>query len=137
MSDPINVKSIVAFLKNYTLGQLAPIQRTDEARIMPFANLYKKTTSRRTVDRVSIEEIPSKLFESKVIDSKKSTIVLFYSSQCAFCTIMSHYMLSLSHSLADFPYIEFFRIDGDKNDLPEKYIQPDVFPALVIYPVDR
>lgn len=137
MNDPINVKSIVAFLKNYTLDQLSPIQRTEEARPMPFAHLYKKSSSHRTNDRVTIEEIPSKLFESRLIGSKKSIVVLFYSSHCAFCTIMSHYLLSLSHLLADFPHIEFLRIDGDKNDLPEKFVSPDAFPSLVIYPVDR
>lgn len=136
MTDPISVKSIVAFIKNYTLGQLTSVQRTEEAKTMPFANLYKPKP-RRASEQVVIEEISSRVFESRVIDSKRTVVVLFHSSQCAFCAIMSHYLLSLSHMLIDFPHIEFLRIDGDKNDLPEKHLAPDGFPALVIYPVDR
>lgn len=64
--------------------------------------------------------------------SFQAVAVLFSSSQCAFCTIFSSVLLTISRILSDADYLEFARIDSDKNDLPWQYTMETV-PAFIIF----
>ena len=85
---------------------------------------------------VVIKEINSEKFDESIVNSNKvklerllkidvkinfvcfqTSVVLFFSANCAFCSMMTHAVLTTSRILENLPNIEFFRIDGDKNDL--------------------
>lgn len=46
----------------------------------------------------------------------QTSVVLFTSTNCAFCSLMSHSLLTSSRIL-DTMNIDFLRLDGDQNDL--------------------
>lgn len=49
---------------------------------------------------------------------------------------MTQSLLMSSKILSDFIYLDFVRINSDKNDLPWQYTM-DVLPTLLIFPMDR
>lgn len=63
-------------------------------------------------------------------------IVLFSSTQCAFCTIFSSILISVTRLLKDANYLKFARIDADKNDLPWQFTM-ETLPALIIFNGDK
>ncbi|XP_021702450.1 thioredoxin domain-containing protein 11 [Aedes aegypti] len=83
-----------------------------------------------------VREINSHNFNHVVINSNKTVVVHFYSAQCAFCSLLSQHLLTISRMLRHQPLLEFVRIDGDKNDLPWEYTM-DAFPTLIIFPNQR
>ncbi|XP_055546730.1 thioredoxin domain-containing protein 11 [Wyeomyia smithii] len=83
-----------------------------------------------------IREINSRNFQQAVINTNKTVIAHFYSTQCAFCSMLSQHLLSVSRMLRQQPRLEFVRIDGDKNDLQWEYSM-DAFPTLIIFPNQR
>lgn len=83
-----------------------------------------------------VREINSHNFNHVVINSNKTVVVHFYSAQCAFCSLLSQHLLTISRMLQHQPLLEFVRIDGDKNDLPWEYTM-DAFPTLIIFPNQR
>ncbi|XP_058818717.1 thioredoxin domain-containing protein 11 [Topomyia yanbarensis] len=83
-----------------------------------------------------MREINSHNFYPAVINSNKTVIVHFYSTQCAFCSVLSQHLLTVSRMLRHQPRLEFVRIDGDKNDLQWEYSM-DAFPTLIIFPSQR
>lgn len=83
-----------------------------------------------------VREINSHNFNHVVINSNKTVVVHFYSAQCAFCSLLSQHLLTISRMLRHQPLLEFLRIDGDKNDLPWEYTM-DAFPTLIIFPNQR
>ncbi|XP_053673811.1 uncharacterized protein LOC128724072 [Anopheles nili] len=84
----------------------------------------------------AVKEIYSSNFERTVLESNRTVVVSFYSAQCAFCYLLSHHMLTVSHMLRHQPGLWFVRIDGELNDLPWQYTM-DVFPSLIIFPNGR
>lgn len=48
--------------------------------------------------------------------SFQTSVVLFTSTNCAFCSLMSHSMMT-SMRIFDESKVDFLKIDGDKNDL--------------------
>ncbi|XP_058120089.1 uncharacterized protein LOC131286458 [Anopheles ziemanni] len=84
----------------------------------------------------SVREIYSSNFRRVVLDSNRTVVVSFYSTQCAFCNILSHHLLTVSRLLRQQPALEFVRIDGDRNELGWEYTM-DVFPSLIIFPNGR
>uniref|UniRef100_A0A2M4A3I6 Putative thioredoxin/protein disulfide isomerase n=1 Tax=Anopheles triannulatus TaxID=58253 RepID=A0A2M4A3I6_9DIPT len=84
----------------------------------------------------SIREIYSVNFQRVVLESNRTVVVNFYSSHCAFCSIMSNYLLRISRLLRHQPLLEFVRIDGDRNDLGWEYSM-ELFPSLIIFPNGR
>ncbi|XP_049548711.1 uncharacterized protein LOC125959805 [Anopheles darlingi] len=84
----------------------------------------------------SIREIYSANFQRVVLESNRTVVVNFYSAHCAFCTIMSNYLLRVSRLLRHQPLLEFVRIDGDRNDLGWEYSM-ELFPSLIIFPNGR
>ncbi|XP_058064912.1 uncharacterized protein LOC131214589 [Anopheles bellator] len=84
----------------------------------------------------AIREIYSTNFRRVVLETNRTVVVNFYSIQCAFCGILSHYLLTVSRLLRHQPQLEFVRIDGERNDLDWEYTM-DVFPALIIFPGGR
>lgn len=115
---------------------------------------------KRTRKYVHIKEINSNIFEQFVTKSNKvsdtnypeialinrliligfsfqTVVVLFHSSQCAFCTLLSQTLLTVSKILYNLKgNIDFFRIDSDKNDLPWQYTMERV-PTLLIFSSER
>ncbi|XP_058448387.1 thioredoxin domain-containing protein 11 [Malaya genurostris] len=81
-------------------------------------------------------EINSHNFYNAVINSNKTVIVHFYSTQCAFCSVLSQHLLTVSRMLQQQPRLDFVRIDGDKNDLQWEYTM-DAFPTLIVFPSQR
>uniref|UniRef100_A0A182JDZ8 Uncharacterized protein n=1 Tax=Anopheles atroparvus TaxID=41427 RepID=A0A182JDZ8_ANOAO len=84
----------------------------------------------------AVREIYSSNFRRVVLDSNRTVVVNFYSTQCAFCNILSHHLLSVSRLLRQQPALEFVRIDGDRNELGWEFTM-DVFPSLIIFPSGR
>lgn len=83
-----------------------------------------------------VREINAHNFNNVVVNSNKTVVVHFYSAQCAFCSVLSQHLLTISRTLRHQPLLEFVRIDGDKNDLPWEYTM-DAFPTLIIFPNQR
>lgn len=75
--------------------------------------------------------------KQKKTKTKKTTqfqlaLVLYTSSQCAFCTILTSTLLSVARIFKDANYLKFARIDADKNDLPWQ-LTMETLPALLIF----
>lgn len=58
---------------------------------------------------------------------------MFYSTECAFCNIMSQYLLQIQHVLKDMPDLKFYRIDANNNDLKWEYTM-ETYPTLLFLP---
>lgn len=84
----------------------------------------------------SVREIYSTNFRRVVLESNRTVVVNFYSTQCAFCSILSNHLLTVSRLLRQQPALEFVRIDGDRNELGWEFTM-DVFPSLIIFPNGR
>lgn len=142
LDEPVNMKSLTRFLYAFHRGGLTRFLRTNSVQykhthffdIEEFLTVKKKEqlsdrdmkgkrtcetdTAKRKVHHVVIHEINSEEFNEAVVRSNKTSVVLFFSANCAFCSMMTHSVLTVSRILTDVPDIEFLRIDGDKNDLP-------------------
>lgn len=154
--EPITASSLTRFVSNFLSRKLprylksSPTQNTDRS----------EATAAKTT--VSIREINAKSFTSDVLRSNKVIIafsispnddrirfitkivvfgpgtqtvfVLFHSTQCALCSVMSQHLLLISRLLGDHrrANVEFVRIDGDRNDLPWQYTM-ERFPSLVAF----
>lgn len=66
--------------------------------------------------------------------SFQTKAVLFSSSQCAFCTIFSSILLTVSKILRldEADYLKLARIDSDKNDLPW-HVTMETVPAFIVF----
>lgn len=141
LDEPVNLNSLSRFLFSYHRGGLKRFLRTNRVQykhthffdIDEFLNAKNKEhlskqkiktlktcnmdTAKRKVHNVVIREINSEEFEEAVVRSNKTIVVLFFSANCAFCSMMTHSVLTATRILEDIPEIEFMRIDGDKNDL--------------------
>lgn len=86
---------------------------------------------------ISIEELSAKNFATKLATSNSrssSLLVFMYSSNCAFCTMMTHHLLQISNILAPLRiagHLQIMRIDGDKNDLPWPFTVAE-YPSLML-----
>lgn len=99
---------------------------------------------------IEIEELNSKNFASTLsltnsgMHNKNKTIirrpnrsllVFFYSSNCAFCTMMSQHLLQVANILRPLSVagqLQLVRIDGDKNDLSWPFTVAE-FPSLIFF----
>lgn len=107
----------------------------------------------KTVASVSLKEVHSGNFAQQVLESNKVRVghsrdgffqrvnllhpfqtvaVLFYSTQCAFCTVFSSTLLTVSRILSDLSSLEFVRIDADQNDLPWQFTM-ETLPSFIIF----
>jgi len=155
----VSLNSLTRFLYTYHRGGLSRFLRTNSVQykhthffdMNEFLNVKGREqmsqrdiksgrkcemdTSKRKVQHVVIQEINSEDFEEVVVRSNKTIVVLFYSANCAFCSMMTHSVLMVTRILEDFPEIEFIRIDGDKNDLAWQYTMAE-YPSLIIFPAN-
>lgn len=99
---------------------------------------YRRTEidTSKTKYSIGIPDISSDKLMTKIDNSNRTTFVLFYSTQCALCSLLTHHLLYVSSLLASFPNVEFYRIDGDRNDLPWQYTM-EKFPTLVAFAANR
>lgn len=58
--------------------------------------------------------------------------VLFYSTQCALCTVFTNTLLYVAKVLKHLVNLEIVRIDSDKNDLPWQFTMESV-PTFIIF----
>lgn len=79
-----------------------------------------------------ISTSPNELTDSLYLFNLQTVAVLFTSSQCAFCTIFSSILLTISRIFSDADYLKFARIDSDINDLPWQYTMETV-PAFIVF----
>lgn len=141
LDEPVNLNSLTRFMYSYHRGGLKRFLRTNSVQykhthffdINEFLNVKQKEqldtkdiigkkvcstdTAKRKAQNVVIKEINSEEFDDAVVRSNKTVVVLFFSANCAFCSMMTHSVLTVSRILENIPEIEFLRIDGDKNDL--------------------
>lgn len=64
--------------------------------------------------------------------SFQTVAVLFYSTQCALCTVFTNTLLYVAKVLKELPNLQLSRIDSDKNDLPWQFTMDSV-PAFIIF----
>ncbi|XP_055597743.1 thioredoxin domain-containing protein 11 [Uranotaenia lowii] len=83
-----------------------------------------------------VREINSRNFQQAVVESNKTVVVHFYSTHCAFCSMLSQHLLTISRLLKSQPGLEFVRVDGDRNDMRWEYSM-ELFPTLIIFPNQR
>lgn len=158
MNESVNLNSLSRFVYNYYKGRLQRYLRTNSVQykhthffdlneFMNEVNKHKVTNNKGSEikkqcghysgkvkdQHVTIKEINSEDFEEIVIGSNKTVVVLFYSANCAFCSQLSHSLLTVSQILSEMSNIEFLRIDGDKNDLKWQYTMSE-WPSLIIFP---
>lgn len=99
------------------------------------------------VKAIGIEELSSRNFASVMASVAKtkpghpprSLLVFFYSSNCAFCTMMSQNLLQIANLLDELSrsgFLRIVRIDGDKNDLPWPFTVSE-YPSLIFFPGGR
>lgn len=141
LDEPINLGSLSKFLYSYHRGGLTRFLRTNSVQykhthffeMKEFLNVKKREVpitkdikskrkcetdpAKKKVYHIVIEEINSEEFDEAVVMTNKTSVVLFFSANCAFCSMMLHSLLTTSRVLSSMSDIEFFRIDGDKNDL--------------------
>lgn len=141
LDEPINLDSLTKFLYSYHRGGLKRFLRTNSVQykhthffeMNEFLNAKKREipitkdikskrkcgtdASKKKVHNLVIQEINSEEFEEAVVMTNKTSVVLFFSANCAFCSMMLHSLLTTSRVLSSMSDVEFLRIDGDKNDL--------------------
>lgn len=67
------------------------------------------------------------------IKTFQTVFVLFYSRQCALCSLMTQHLLYVANLLNGIhTNIDFVRIDGDQNDLPWQYTM-ERYPTLIAF----
>ncbi|CRK94444.1 CLUMA_CG007951, isoform A [Clunio marinus] len=157
LDEPVNLNSLSRFIYTYHRGGLKRFLRTNSVQykhthffdINEFLNVKKKEqmedrdivgkkkcemdVGKRKVHHAVIREINSEDFEEAVSRSNHTSVVLFYSANCAFCSMMSHSLLTVSRIIEEIPNIDFLRIDGDKNDLAWHFTMSE-YPTLIIFP---
>lgn len=126
-------QSISDFIRNYTEGNLSHMKKSVLSLPTAFSEPPKRVNDDGTF---YIKEITSRQFEAHVLVNHKSTFVLFHSSFCAFCTTMSYYLLNVARYFEKQPFIDFYRIDVDKNDLDEKYTVINL-PTVAVFPANK
>lgn len=113
------------FIENFHDGTLLRFLKTNSVQYK-HTHFYNSTDfqpraakhSPKPDTEIKIPEINSEDFEEKVIQSNKTVVVLFFTANCAFCSIISHSLMTASKILLPLqPDLAFLRIDGDKNEL--------------------
>lgn len=141
LKGEISLDSVSKFIYDFKKRNLNRSKKSNRVQ-HKHSHFYKEDEKVKTVNEfkkskdVSIREIFSENFERNVIGANKTVVVLFHSSQCAFCSLMLQSILTVSQILLKLPKLDFVRIDGDKNDLAWFYTM-DSFPSLIIFPEDR
>lgn len=132
--EELNLESVGRFLKKFAEGSLRRHLRSSSHLNQINTHFYKATQPHRADERgVRTEELNSQNFKLAPGSANRSTLVFFYSSNCAFCTPMSQHLLQIQNILRPLiaaGHFEIFRIDGDKNDLPWPFTVAE-YPTLL------
>lgn len=144
-NEDLTLKSITRFIRKYSEGSLRRHLRSSDMDFFnthfyaaPIKGAEKKEPK---VELVSIEELNSGNFAFKLSlgnhlrTPHRSLLVLFYSSNCGFCTMMSQHLLQIANilrPLSDAGHLKILRIDGDKNDLPWPFTVAE-YPTLMFF----
>lgn len=146
MKEVLNSDNLIDFVYNFTTRKLTRHLKADATvgQSESNNNLIQNHHSSPSVDggsnkifkRIGIREINSNNFGENVMLSNKTVVVLFYSVQCALCSLLSQSVLMTSKILSNLTDIDFVRIDGDRNDLPWQYTM-EKFPSLILFPANR
>ncbi|KAG4077611.1 hypothetical protein HA402_008871 [Bradysia odoriphaga] len=135
LKQAVNTRNVINFIgkfHNKTLSRHLKSSSRQQATSSS-SDMRRYVSIKRTF---TLKDINSDNFNDYVVLSNKTVVVLFYSTQCALCSLMSHTLMMASKMLQDIDRIDFVRIDGDQNDLPWQYTL-DKFPALLIFPENR
>ncbi|XP_031632179.1 thioredoxin domain-containing protein 11 [Contarinia nasturtii] len=145
LKDNLSTMNLIDFVYNYTMNKLSRHLRHDgyTKKHSYFYNSVNNQSdqSNPNVDRkytdrnfktITVSTISSENFTNFISEPQRTVAILFTSSQCAFCTIFSNILLTISRILNDAPYVKFARIDSDKNDLPWEYTMETV-PAFLVF----
>ncbi|XP_037916516.1 thioredoxin domain-containing protein 11 isoform X5 [Hermetia illucens] len=124
LKGEISTKSVISFIKNFISGTVRRKFRST-----------KRVSPPSTGKEISIREITSNEFREYLRFSRKTIVVLFYSVQCALCSLFSQTLLIVSKILQSID-IDFLRIDSDLNDFQWHYTM-DTYPTLIIFPRNR
>lgn len=86
--------------------------------------------------RVQLPELGLRGFNQLLHQSKRHSLILYYSQYCGTCSRSSLTLLEISHLLVDAKCLFVSRIDGDRIDLPWHY-NLHFFPSLLFLPAVR
>lgn len=132
--NDVTPQNISNFIRDYTEGNLKHFKKSTYALPTFFAEMPKRSSTE--AGQYFIKEITSRQFEAHVMTNNRTTFVLFHSSFCVFCQTMSYYLLNVARHFSKLPYVDFYRIDVDKNDLDEQYKVINL-PTLAVFPAHR
>uniref|UniRef100_A0A1L8DU29 Putative thioredoxin/protein disulfide isomerase n=1 Tax=Nyssomyia neivai TaxID=330878 RepID=A0A1L8DU29_9DIPT len=140
MKEDITLKNIMHFVRNFYHKRLNRHLKTSDTPTS-FTHTFhdgenEEKTSGNATKTITFNLGTSSNFLESIMESKSTDVVLFTSTNCAFCTMMSQNVLQVAQILRRTPHLHFFTIDGDRNDLPWQY-QMEYFPSLVIFPRQR
>uniref|UniRef100_A0A1B0CT24 Thioredoxin domain-containing protein n=1 Tax=Lutzomyia longipalpis TaxID=7200 RepID=A0A1B0CT24_LUTLO len=141
MKEDISLRNIMHFVRNFFQKRLnrhlktsdTPMRFTHTFREEDEVNGSSESSSNAVSREVAFDVVSSKTFLESVMESGSTDVVLFTSTNCAFCTMMSQNVLQVAQILRHIPRLRFVTIDGDRNDLPWQY-QMEYFPSLVVFP---
>ncbi|XP_059616682.1 thioredoxin domain-containing protein 11 [Phlebotomus argentipes] len=128
MKEEISLKNIMQFVRNFFQRRLNRHLKTSDAPTR-FTHMYSNTNH----TGINFHVVSARSFVESVLESSSTDVVLFTSTNCAFCTMMSQNVLQVAQILGKISHLRFLSIDGDRNDLPWQY-QMEYFPTLVVFP---
>ena len=83
-----------------------------------------------------IQEVTRDTFQSDVLNSNQSTVLLYTSSYCSQCSVTAHLLHSLSSILAGLHDIQFRMVDTSRNDLNWQFTAL-AYPSVIFFPGKR
>ncbi|GLH10697.1 Protein disulfide-isomerase [Gryllus bimaculatus] len=139
LNGPVSHSSLLDFMTNYTKGLLSRSLRNSSQQWSTSLNKYREIKSESCTNSESemcIQELTSSNFEAFVMAEDKDVVLLYHSPYCAFCHSVSHIYLTVARYFRLHHSLEFYRIDGENNDLPWEFTM-DRYPTLLFFPAFR
>ena len=141
-NEDLTIKSIARFIRKFSEGSLRRHLRSTHLNYEN-THFYTQpegaTSGSRKAQRkdIYLEELNARNFAPKIagLGPKKSLLVFFSSSNCAFCSMMSQHLLQIGNILRPLTqsgHLQIVRIDGDKNDLPWPFTVAE-YPTLIFF----
>ncbi|XP_011502270.1 PREDICTED: thioredoxin domain-containing protein 11 [Ceratosolen solmsi marchali] len=135
MEEEFSRNALVRFINNYTNGYLRRTMRSKNRKHL-VNTLTKQHAKCKEKSKICVPELSTDTFLNIVLNPDKDVVIMYHSSYCAFCSVVTYVYLTVAHYLSMMDHLEFVRIDGDNNDLPWEYTM-NRYPSILFFPAKR
>ena len=83
-----------------------------------------------------LQQVTKDKFDVEVVESNRSTVLLYTSTYCSQCSVTAHTLHTVSRLLAGLPDIQFRMVDTTRNDLNWQFTAL-AYPSIIFFPGKR